>query len=96
MKTVLFVAVAVLALTGTANSACRQVWDCSRGPCQNRQVCDSTLDIPAISTPTVPPVVAPSIAPIQSPTLPPVGTSSCRQAYLCDSLGRCSWQNVCR
>ena len=40
--------------------------------------------------------VAPSIAPINPPTIPPPGTTSCRQAQICDQFGNCRWQQVCR
>lgn len=79
-----------------AGAACRWEWDCSRGPCRQVQVCDSTIDVPAIRPPAIAPIPAPSIAPIPQPTVPPIGTSECRQARLCNSWGQCSWQTVCR
>jgi hypothetical protein len=59
-------------------------------------LCSSSIDLPPICPPAICPITAPSIAPIQPPTLPPLGTSSCRQAQVCDTYGNCRWQQVCR
>ncbi len=88
---------AVVALAAPALVACRWEWDCSRGyPCRHVQVCDDALDLPTIRPPAISPIPPPTIRPIPSPTLPPLGTTQCRQAYLCDAFGRCAWQTVCR
>ena len=47
-------------------------------PAIQKQVCDSTLDIPAINLPGVRPIQRPQISPIQSPTIAPIGTRNCR------------------
>jgi hypothetical protein len=90
-------AVYLLASLATdALGACRWTWDCSSGTCRQVQICDGALDLPAIRPPGIPPLASPSIAPIPQPVIPPIGTSECRQAQLCDNLGRCRWETVCR
>ncbi len=59
-------------------------------------LCGSALDIRPICPPRICPIAGPSIAPINPPTIPPLGTSSCRQARVCDSFGNCRWQQVCQ
>ena len=59
-------------------------------------LCSSAMDIPPICPPRICPIAGPSIAPINPPTIPPLGTSSCRQARVCDPFGNCRWQQVCR
>ncbi len=77
-------------------AGCRWTWDCSTGRCYQVQVCDGPLDLPAIRPPEIPPIPPPTIRPIPQPTIPPLGTTGCRQAYLCNSLGRCRWETVCQ
>ncbi len=91
-------ALCLVALFATAaDAACRWEFDCSRGyPCRQVQVCDGALDTPTIRPPAISPIPPPTIAPIPPPTLPPIGTTQCRQAYLCDGFGRCRWETVCR
>lgn len=79
-------------LSGAARAEC--VCQCTDG--HMRPLCNSSLDIPPICPPAICPIMSPSIAPIQSPTIPPIGTSSCRQARVCDMFGNCQWQEVCR
>jgi len=84
------------AIASSAWAACRWKWDCSQYPCRQVQVCDDTLDLPAIRPPEVPPIPPPTIRPIPEPTIPPLGTTQCFQRFLCDSLGNCRWRTVCR
>ena len=42
---------------------------------EQKQVCDSTLDI---KTPSIQPIQNPKIQPIQTPSIPPIGTTKCR------------------
>jgi len=58
-------------------------------------LCTTSLDIRPICPVRICPIAGPSIAPINPPTIPPVGTSSCRQARICDPFGNCRWQQVC-
>ena len=67
--------------------------------CVNGEIqplCNSALDIPPICMPTICPIMMPSIAPIEMPRIPLIGTSSCRQARICDQWGNYRWQEVCR
>ena len=59
-------------------------------------LCSSSIDIPPICPPRICPLAVPSIEPINPPKIPPVGTSSCRQARICDQFGNCRWQQVCQ
>ncbi len=87
----------VVGFPNRAAAACRWTWDCSQGyPCQQVQVCDNTLDLPALRPPEIPPIPPPTIRPIPKPTIPPIGTSQCQPQYLCDSWGNCRWETVCR
>lgn len=79
-----------------ASATCRWEWDCSETPCRHAQVCDSTIDLPAIRPPAIAPIVPPAIRPIPQPVVPPIGTTQCRPVRLCDSWGRCAWETVCR
>ena len=86
-----------LSLSATeAVAACHPTFDCTSGQCRQTQVCDSSIDMPAIAPPSIPPLVAPSITPIMPPALPPIGASSCAPARLCNNYGQCSWQQVCQ
>jgi hypothetical protein len=42
-----------------------------------KQVCDSTLDLPGINLPGVQPIQRPQIPPLPSIGLPPIGATSC-------------------
>lgn len=87
----------LIPLATPAWARCRVEWDCSGGsPCRQVQVCDSTIDLPALPQPGISPIPPPTIHPIPQPVIPPLGTTQCRQVYLCDGFGRCSWQTVCR
>jgi hypothetical protein len=79
-------------------ASCQWTWDCSGGAGQCRQVpiCGSTLDIPPPRPPAIQPIPPPTIPPIEMPRVPPVGTLACRQTYLCNNMGQCSWQSVCQ
>ena len=77
----------------TAEAAC--TCQCVDG--QMQPLCSSVMDLPPICPPTIcSPLPAPTIAPLMPPTLPPLGTSSCRQAQICDNYGNCRWQQVCQ
>ena len=101
MRRVIYVLVAFIVSTAIqpppAFADCRWTWDCSQGyPCRQVQVCDSTIDVPAIRPPEVPPIPPPALRPIPTPQVPPIGTTQCFDRYLCDSWGRCEWRTVCR
>jgi hypothetical protein len=87
-----FISLTLMLLGGTANAAC--TCQCVDG--QMQPLCQSAIDLPPICPATICPIAAPSLAPLEPPTLPPLGTSQCRQARVCDSVGNCQWQQVCR
>ncbi len=78
--------------TATADAGC--VCRCVDG--EMRALCSSSIDLEPICPPRICPMSTPSIAPLQMPRLAPLGTSSCRQAQVCNSFGQCRWQEVCR
>jgi hypothetical protein len=80
------------ALTSQARAEC--TCQCVNGRMQ--PLCSSSLDLPSICPPAICPIMSPSIASINPPTIPPLGTTSCRQARVCDQFGNCRWQQVCR
>jgi hypothetical protein len=91
MRSVLF-ALALWLLGGAAaNATC--TCQCVDG--QLQPLCQSAIDQPPVCAPTICPIAAPSLPPLTFPILPPLGTSQCRQAQICDKLGKCEWQQVC-
>jgi hypothetical protein len=82
---------AAVLLSTRAEASC--TCQCVDGEMQ--PLCSSSIDIPPICPPRICPIAGPSIAPINPPTIPPLGTSSCRQARICDPYGNCRWQQVC-
>jgi len=72
----------MILMPGMVQAACRWVWvdhDFNLStPAIQKQVCDSTIDIPAIRPPTIRPIQQPRIRPIEIPTIPPIGTNRCR------------------
>lgn len=98
MKTLAALCIAAAAAAAPfapAHAGCRWTWDCSSGTCRQVQLCDSTIDLPAIRPPAIPPVVLPSVRPVEPPTLAPLGTRHCEQRYICDGSGQCRWRTVC-
>lgn len=59
-----------------------------------RQLCTSTLDLPAICAPRICPIMPPSLQPIMPPTIPPLGTTSCRVVRVWNGF-EYVWQRVC-
>ena len=97
MRTVLIAFALMLVGPIYANAGCIWEFECdSWGNCRQVPLCDSTLDIVPPRSPAIAPIPAPTIRPIPQPIIPPLGTSSCRQAYLCDSWGSCRWETVCQ
>ena len=77
-----------LMLSSYSFAACKWVWvdhdyDFTT-PAIQKQVCDSTLDIPAIKTPSIQPIQTPQIKPIETPSIPPLGTTNCRTQSVYD------------
>lgn len=95
MREILLVAaLPLVALPSTA--ACRFDWVCdAMGQCETAQICDSSIDLPALETPSLPPLAPPRLEPLPSPTLPPLGTSSCKPLRVWDD-GADEWVTLCQ
>ena len=91
MRILVIVALALCVFSSQAQAGC--TCQCVDGKMQ--PLCSSTLDIAPPCMGICGPV-APSIAPINPPRISPLGTTSCRQAQICDQFGNCRWQQVCR
>ncbi len=81
----------VLLIGGRAEASC--TCQCVDG--EMRPLCENAVDLAPICPPAICPLADRSFVPLNPPTLPPLGTSSCRQARICDSYGNCRWQQVC-
>ena len=81
-----------------ANAACKVQWvdhDFNMStPAIQKQICDSSLDLPAINLPGVRPIQAPQIRPIPSIGLAPLGTSSCTNQSVFEN-GRWVTRRLC-
>jgi hypothetical protein len=62
---------------------------------RQQQICESTIDLPAIRPPAIAPIAPPSIAPIQAPVIPPLGASSCEQAQVWNGSSY-QWRTLCQ
>jgi hypothetical protein len=59
-------------------------------------ICQSTMDLPPLCSPTLCPLVPPSLTPLNPPHLPPLGTSHCRPKQVWDpSVGQYVWKELC-
>mgnify|MGYP003633917048 FL=1 len=83
MKLLTTLAAIILYLFSHASMAeCHYLWvdhdyDANTPPIQ-KQVCDSSIDLPALPDVSTPPIQTPTVPPISSPYLPPIGSASCR------------------
>ena len=89
----------LLMISNLASAACRWVWvdhdyDAST-PAINKQVCDSSIDIPAIQPPSIRPIQSPQIRPIEVPSIPPIGTTRCRNESVYEN-GKWVNKRICR
>jgi hypothetical protein len=92
MRSILF-ALALFLIGGRAAEAactCR----CVDG--QMQPVCDDGINWPMVCRPTVCRPPKPSVVPVIPPNLLPLGGSVCKQAQVCDTSGKCTWEQVCR
>jgi hypothetical protein len=91
--------VGLLIIGANAEAACRYQWvdhDYNAStPAIKKQICDSSLDIPAIESPSIRPIQQPQIRPIQTPSIPPIGTSNCRTQSVYEN-GRWVNKEICR
>ena len=93
MRSILLAVALLFLAAATARAACE--CQCVNGRMQ--PLCESSIDIRPLCGSTICPIdVAPAMAPLNPPTPPPLGTAQCRQARVCDTLGRCEWRQVCR
>ena len=88
-----FVLFAFLLMSNNVYASCYCA--CVNG--QVQAICQSSIDLQPICSPTICPIVPPSIQPIGSPTIPPIGTQECHQAQVYNpNTGRYEWQTVCQ
>ena len=96
MKKILLLALLLLPVSSQA--ACKYLWvdhDYNTStPAIQKQVCDSTIDIPAIRMPSVRPIQSPQIKPIPSIGIPPIGTTRCRDESVYEN-GRWVTKRIC-
>ena len=92
----LLAVVVTMLATAPALAACRWVWDCSRQPCTQIEICDKTTDPHAIRPTEVPPIPRTTHTPLGTPMNPPTGYRACHDANICNSAGECKWETVCR
>jgi len=91
-RTACLVILIALALSpNVGNAACR----CTYVDGMQQQLCDSSIDLPAMCIGGIAPLPPASIAPLPSLALPPLGTSSCRQAQVWNGQSY-QWQTVCQ
>ena len=92
MRSVLFALTLLLIGGGAAKAACPCL--CVDGHMQ--PVCEGAIDPPKVCPPTVCPIPVPSVAPVIPPNVHGLGPSQCQQAQVCDTSGKCVWEQVCR
>ena len=89
----------LLMISNLASAACRWVWvdhDYNAStPAIRKQVCDSSIDIPAIKPPSIRPIQTPQIKPIEVPGIPPIGTTRCRNESVYEN-GKWVTKRICR
>ena len=83
---------ALLIDSSAANAACTCL--CVDGRMQ--PVCDDGINRPMVCRPAICKPPKPSVAPVIPPIVQGLGGTECKQAQLCDTSGKCSWEQVCR
>ena len=63
-------------------------------PAIAKQLCDSTLDLPAINNPGIRPIQQPQIRPLPRISIPPIGTKNCNTQSVFEN-GRWVNKQVC-
>ena len=87
---ILLAAAAAMLIPATrAHAACTWTYQCNpqTRQCIQIPVCRSVLGV------RTPP---PHFSPLPPQTMPPTGARQCRQAYLCDAAGQCTWRMACQ
>ena len=98
---VLTVLITTLTFSSGTRAACEIVWVDhdynSFTPAVKKQVCNSSLDLPAINNPGVRPIQQPNIKPIEPLGIPPLGTTQCstQQVYNQQTM-RWEQKRLCR
>jgi hypothetical protein len=92
MRSVLFGLTVLLMAGSAAEAAC--TCQCVDG--QMQPVCDDAINPPTICPPTVCRPPKPSVAPVIPPNVLPLGGWQCKQARVCDTSGKCTWEQICR
>lgn len=92
MRVIPFALALLLVGGGAANATC--ICQCVDGRMQ--PLCDGANDPPKVCRPTICRPPKPSVAPVIPPNLLPLGGSQCKQAEVCDTTGKCTWEQVCR
>ena len=91
-------ALIVLLLSSQSFAACRWAFidhDFNTStPAIRQQICDNTLDVPAIKPPAIQPIQQPQIRPLQPLVIPPIGTTRCRNVSVYED-GRWVTRQVC-
>ncbi len=59
-------------------------------------ICERKTEIAPLCPLTLCPSRRVQMAPLGPLMLPPLGTSKCRQAWVCNSDRKCAWQSLCR
>ncbi len=83
---------ALLIDIGAANAACACL--CVDG--QLQPVCDDGIYKPMVCRPAICKPPKPSVAPVIPPNVQGLGGTECKQAQVCDTQGKCAWEQVCR
>ena len=63
-------------------------------PAIQKQICDSSLDLPALPSPSLRPLQSPQIKPLETYGIPPLGTNSCRNQSVYEN-GRWVTKRLC-
>jgi hypothetical protein len=98
MKTKFVAALCLLALSGKSLAECRYHWvdhDYNTStPAVRKQVCDSSIDLPAIKEPSIRPIQEPQIKPLPTIGIPPIGATRCKNQSVYEN-GRWVNKRVC-
>ena len=85
-----------LALLLIGGSAARAACTCQCVDGQLQPVCDDGIIKPMVCRPAICKPPKPSVAPVVPPNVQGLGGTECKQAQVCDTKGKCSWEQVCR
>lgn len=99
MKKTTLALLTTLLLSTEVYAACRIQWVDhdynSMTPPIKKQICDSTMDLPAINDPGLRPLQQPKLKPLEPVGLPPLGTTQCRTQQVYEN-GRWVEKRLCQ